>query len=353
MKPWPPSEWFKPKAPTARLNEPQEQEWREAEALWLARKQAGPVPDADVARRLDEAFYEQNGDLRIQGVDWIRINAAERLLSVVLTESQVKSQYSTLYNLARDRRLASLSTYPELPAFVGKTPEERRDIYGALLYELQAGFMAGRFLRRLRNEVADTLWRYGLRVTVAAMLVPLAWTTYIWATISSATAGTAPQHINETIFLLLAVATVAALGAFFSRAMRFQAEISSLSFQAVMEAYIGRMLRLRILYGIIGAVVFYFFLRGEFIAGNIFPKFTPGMITQQTALMLRLATEATVTARPPAEATVVATLSPAVEFAKLLAWSFLAGFSERLVPDALAQLEKKSAEAQTGKPAGT
>jgi hypothetical protein len=324
--------------------------------LWLARQQAQPAPDSKIAERLNATFYEKNGELRTQGVDWIRINAAETLLSVVLTDSQVKSQYSTLYSLAGDRHLASLPNYPDIAAFAGKTPEERRDIYGGLLYELQSGFMAGRFLRHLRNEVADTLWRYGTRITAAAMLVPLAWTTYVWATIprpAPGAAASAPQHINETIFLLVAVATVAALGAFFSRAMRFQAEISSLSFQTVMETYVGRMLRLRVLYGIIGAMIFYFFLRGEFIAGNIFPKFAPGMLTQQTVLMLRLATEATATARPPVEVAAAVTLSPAVEFAKLLAWSFLAGFSERLVPDALAQLEKKSAEAQIGKPAGS
>ncbi|MGC8050197.1 hypothetical protein, partial [Salmonella enterica] len=71
--------------------------------------------------------------------------------------------------LAAARALPSLSTYPNRSAFGLLGLDDKRDIYGALLYELQSGFIGGRFIRRLRAEAASTLLRYG--IIIAAITI--------------------------------------------------------------------------------------------------------------------------------------------------------------------------------------
>jgi hypothetical protein len=325
-------------------------EWQEVLRLWEVRKAADPQLAAEIVAAIDKIFFDDNKQLRTP--DWLMINDAEKQLARVFTEAQLKSQYSQLLRLAARRALASLTTYPDRAAFVALSEEDKRETYADLLYELQTGFIEGRFIRQLRKEVAETLWRYGIKVAGIAMLIPLIWLFITWLGLPKELPNAAPVpiYIDETIFVLAAVGSTGALGAFFSRAMRFQSDLPSLSFDMVTQNYVERMLRLRLLYGVIGAVVFYFFIRGAFVGGNLFPKLLPGMISEQTTWMLHAFVKgktAITTLNVPA----ATDLSPTGEFAKLLVWSFLAGFSERLVPDTLSQLEKKSSDAlQNAKP---
>ena len=331
--------------PPSRANELMDLEWREAEMLWQARQKVLPLPDLISREALDEIFYDE--DKKLKPAEWLRINEAERQLALVLTESQLATQYSLLQNVAKRRALPSLTTYPDPATFAARTLDERRDSYSAILYELQAGFIEGRFVRRLRREVAETLWRYGLLVVTFSIVVPLVWLYVTWLGLPNDVLPSKPPspiYVDETIFVLAAVASTGALGAFFSRAMRFQTDLPSLSFDVVTQTYVGQMLRLRLLYGVIGAVVFYFFIRGAFVGGNLFPKLEPGMVSEQTTWMLHAFVESAAAVKKLDVAAATA-LSPSGEFAKLLVWSFLAGFSERLVPDTISQLEKKANDA--------
>jgi len=338
------SRWLPGRAPAEdpapRSSEMMDNEWQEALRLWEARKAVAPALPPETIAAIDKLFLDDAGKLRKP--DWLRINDAEKQLARVLTEPQLKAQYAQLLRIAARRALASLTTYPDRAAFLALPEEDKRETYADLLYELQVGFIEGRFIRRLRREVAETLWRYGIRVSGIALLVPFVWLLVTWLGLPAKIPEKAPApiYVDETIFVLAAVASAGALGAFFSRTMRFQADLPSLSFEMVSQNYVGRMLRLRLLYGVIGAVVFYFFIRGAFVGGNLFPTLRPGMVSEQTTWMLHVIVEGATRNVPTAT-----DLSPTGEFAKLLIWSFLAGFSERLVPDTLSQLEKKSDEA--------
>ena len=349
---WQPATWFTAAGNAGhprRTNEIMDLEWREAEALWRARQAIAPAPDATAAVEFQKIFYDAAGERKTP--DWQSINEAERLLAAVLTEAQLKTQYSLLLALAGSRALASLGKYPNDAAFAALSEGDKRDVYGALLYELQAGFIEGRFVRHLRDDVANTLWRYGLCVSAVSIAVPFIWLFFTWlglrAQNDASGASPPPLVIDETIFIIAAVACAGALGAFFSRAMLFQTDIASLSFDTVQQTYVARMLRLRLLIGVIGAMIFYFFICGKFVGGGLFPIMSAGMVTEQTTWTLHLVGQATKVAAKAKAAGVpaITELSPNGEFAKLLVWSFLAGFSERLVPDTLSQLEKKSADA--------
>lgn len=341
---FPISQWFserkKENDPPRSSNEMLGNKWQEALRLWEARKPMNPALTAETIAAIDMIFFDDGKKIRMP--DWLRINDAEKQLARVLTEAQLKAQYSQLLRIAGRRALTSLSTYPDRAAFLALPEEDKRETYADLLYELQTGFIEGRFVRRLRKEVAETLWRYGIKVAIVAVLVPLIWLFITWLGLPKELPKKAPIpiYIDETIFVLAAVASAGALGAFFSRAMRFQSDLPTLSFDLVIQNYVARMLRLRLLYGVIGAVVFYFFIRGSFVGGNLFPNLLPGMVSEQTTWMLHTLVKGQTLDVPTAT-----DLSPTSEFAKLLVWSFLAGFSERLVPDTLSQLEQKSSDA--------
>jgi hypothetical protein len=141
------------------------------------------------------------------------------------------------------------------------------------------------------------------------------------------------------------VAAFGMLGAYFSRAIAFQASIASITFDNVMQMYVDRVLRVRLLYGTIGAIIFYFIIRGGLVGGEVFPKLSELGIGEQT--VWKLGADGAIArngdGKPvPAGLTVIA---PTADMAKLLVWSFLAGFSERLVPDALTRTEAEGSQA--------
>lgn len=138
------------------------------------------------------------------------------------------------------------------------------------------------------------------------------------------------------------VTTFGILGAYFSRAIAFQQSLGELTFDTVQQFYLGRVLRMRLLYGMIGAVVFYFIMRGGLIGGTLFPDLQKIGIGEHA--VWRIGADGSVRSGPsgslqPAGLTI---LEPTLDMAKLLVWSFIAGFSERLVPDTLARTEAQA-----------
>ncbi|MGH6836118.1 MAG: hypothetical protein ACREC9_11325 [Methylocella sp.] len=112
-------------------------------------------------------------------------------------------------------------------------------------------------------------------------------------------------------------------GAFFSRLIFLQTTVRSLrscSFGAIADARRWTSILVRGVTGMCGAVIVCFFLRSGFIEGSVFPDFTNLGITGSVVL-------------------------PNKALALLVVWSFLAGFSERLVPNILASTEKKFTDA--------
>jgi hypothetical protein len=92
---------------------------------------------------------------------------------------------------------------------------------------------------------------------------------------------------------------------------------------------------LRGIVGTSGAVVIYFFLQSGIISGQLFPKFD-----QIDVLEFQFTTG-------PDQARRLSLVFPNANLALLAVWSFLAGFSERLVPSILASTEAKLDQAGT------
>jgi hypothetical protein len=162
---------------------------------------------------------------------------------------------------------------------------------------MQSDSIQTRFRRYLRTRTAKGLVYAGLSVLSVLFLLCLIYAPF--------------QYLAE----LTVVALFGVLGAYFSRVMSFQSKLKFIGFEDVTNLYQLWMLTLRALYGAIGAVVLYFFLRGGIISGHIFPSFAAS------------------------ESGMVAS---SADFGKLLVWSFIAGFSERLIPDTLEFTESQA-----------
>jgi hypothetical protein len=83
---------------------------------------------------------------------------------------------------------------------------------------------------------------------------------------------------------------------------------------------------LRACIGVCGALIVYFFLQSGLVAGDLFPKF--GETTNG-----------------------VASVSDGKSLALLIIWSFIAGFSESLVPSVLSSTERQFGGAMGGRAA--
>ena len=122
-------------------------------------------------------------------------------------------------------------------------------------------------------------------------------------------------------FGLYTALTFGLLGALFSRLINLQR--SNLKLEELHNAQGPGYIALRACIGVCGAVIVYFFLQSEFVKSNVFPKFTNGVVS----------------------------LSDHKSLALLIIWSFIAGFSESLVPSVLSSTERQFGGAMGGRAA--
>lgn len=116
------------------------------------------------------------------------------------------------------------------------------------------------------------------------------------------------------------------LGAYVSRLVAFQTGAAQLSVDDLENGYAWQMLLLRLLVGGVSALVVYFVIAGRLIGGELLPQ-ALGVAGGFGRLWQDHGADGY--------------SGPTPAFAKLIVWCFLAGFSERFLPDSLSALEAK------------
>lgn len=292
-------------------NELIEHHWLSLKSRWDGCKDG--VLDETTRKEIDDLFHKER-KWTSTAEDWYALNYAEQCVGAHLTATQVSAEYQSLVRTASERKCTFLDEYRERAKFFSTPPppdatiELQRNFYLAFLREMQSDAIQTRFDRYLRKRTAKGLVIAGLSVLSVLFLLCLIYARYnTWSF----------RYLAE----LVVVALFGVLGAYFSRVMSFQSKPKLIGFEDVTN-YRLWMLTLRALYGAIGAVVLYFFLRSGIISGHIFPNFAGSGTAASNANFGELASKA--------------------DFGKLLVWSFIAGFSERLIPDTLERTESQA-----------
>jgi hypothetical protein len=150
-----------------------------------------------------------------------------------------------------------------------------------------------------------------------------------------------PNPIASWAWLpVYSVATTGLFGALFSRLLYLQSNWDALTIGGLKDAREFTSIMLRGCVGMIGAVIVFFFLKSEVVGGGLFPKFSDIGVEEFSFPVIKDGN---------AVASSLHLYYPSKDWALLVVWSFLAGFSERLVPSILRDTETTISQTPTQK----
>lgn len=189
-------------------------------------------------------------------------------------------------------------------------------LYGDVLDDLHWHYGKRSLDRKIRTQLAGTVRRLAFYLIFFAILpfVPLPGGGSLGGWLFAAAADAPRSHL----YGLYTAATFGLLGALFSRLIYMQTNYAKLEYDDLVNIFQNRAISIRLLVGMIGAIIVFYAILGNFLSGDLFPRLAD----------LKL---------EPLKA-------PDPHFAKLVIWCFLGGFSERLVPDFLARTEASASK---------
>ena len=191
-------------------------------------------------------------------------------------------------------------------------------VYAKLLNERQWQDRTQRYKQTLLVEMSGRVRRLAIYLIFFAILpfVPLLGGGTIGGVFFDSGDGLARSHL----FGLYTACSFGLLGALFSRLSAFQSSNATLDYDDLINLFQRSALHIRLLLGMIGSMIVFYAIFGKFLDGDLFPDVE--------ALVF-----------DPA-------VKPEGNFAKLVIWCFLGGFSERLVPDFLTRTESNALKTQ-------
>lgn len=261
-----------------------------------------------------------------------RINA----IKASLADSGDAESWSQLYRA--ELELAELLPQADIAVEFARRAVEAERFKVPTLAKLQAEFdaateMAGK-RAAFRCLLEDLLWTYNKRALdreqrgraakrlaiIGGFAIP---TILLLLLVSLYLRGMTQLASSLLVFVMLP----GMLGAFFSRLLSFQTELATLDYDRIITYFLPRHIFIRLIIGAVGAVTLYLVFLGSLLSGAMFPDIN--IINSSL-----VAPNGVLTAKPFLE-----------NLGKLMFWSFVAGFSERLVTSTLGRLEGQAISA--------
>lgn len=281
----------------------------EAYRIWLrvlAEKKQAECRDA--GRPFDPKIMEK---IEVSGPkrNWESLYEAEQRLAHYLSIEEIEAEFARRAEEARHLGVKSVDALEE-QFNKEKGAEFRRTIFVALLDDVHFRYIKRTLDRKTRREAGSLLNAIGVVMLVLTLAGAIA--------LAFPDGRTFLQVHHAAVVMFMGV-----LGAFLSRMISFQGSMLAIDYDDLRNGYSGWTILVRLIVGSFCAIIFYFLIVGNLVSGDLFPKAEKDQVANSASLSF-----------------------PDVNFAKLMIWSTLAGFSERLVPERLTKLDAVVAEAK-------
>jgi len=252
----------------------------------------------------------QSGGGRSSERTWERLYEAEQRLGRYLPDDLIASEAAKRFVEAEKLGVTSKDELKKAYD-AATTPDGKRAVYLSLLDDVHFRYVKRGLDRRMRRIAAKRMNNFGGVLLALLIVIVLAFMLVENKSIATA-------HIPVVIYF-------GALGAFFSRIASFQAKAATLDYDLIEQDFAAWAITVRLFIGSIAAAILYLLVLSKLIGGELFLTAPEKLAFVTLGLEYKL---------------------PTFDFAKLLVWCFVAGFSERLLPDQLTRLE---ASTQTAK----
>lgn len=300
------------------------------EATWAGVPRAEKDARAEQTAAIEALLLSCATPLYDRDRQWRKASLLEQLIAPFLTVEQLKIEI--------ERRLIDLERWNIATAtmlrsaYVALLPDKATQanllpLYLSILDELQWKYTKIRLDRYERfRAVKPILWYSGYALTLAiapfVLWQPLDQFIDMTRAFPLGVGGPGVDvplgKLNATLQALYIAISFGLLGALFSRLSSLQANFASLDHDAASSQFKQRVIWLRMIFGVFGSIILYFAIYGKLLGGDVFPD--------------------------PAKLETLSYGAPDSDFAKLVIWSFLGGFSERLIPDFLQRTEAQASK---------
>jgi hypothetical protein len=247
--------------------------------------------------------------------DWSIPNEIEILLLPFLTGADLDLALDSAVHTAGKLAVSALDDLVKRRDTLSRDGD-RQALLARLLRDIHLRYAARQSERIERRRAAGRLARMGFMLTGGLV-----------AAIAGVGVGAAAGHQLLAQYNLALTTAFGVLGAYLSRLVAFQNGAAHLSVVDLENGYAWHVLLLRLAVGGLSALVVYFVIAGRLIGGEFVPQ--PSGADGGFGRLWHDYDQDGYS-------------GPTPNFAKLIVWCFLAGFSERFLPDSLSALEARN-----------